>query len=353
MENRHNPIMPIRLPKLTVHEARLGNLLLNKKARLSFALGQFGTCHCQLQPGDHSIRHACPISLALELGNTLAGLWLSAWPLAEAIDQFTPTKMLSTLPENLQISIVEHALSSLLGQVEQGIGMKVSVQSMSTAFDGLRNTHLSIGFQLDIQPTASDAQAYNGFGLALVDSQLYPYLQQRLRLWPAAANADWEQHVTSLRLELSRSTFSLQEINNLQPADLILLEDVRFLENNILRLRLDSGHYCEASIAKAQPTTLTVTSEWFPMEHTEEQQLVDNIAQIPVQLAFDLGEKTLPFSEVRQLHPGSVIELGKTLSEIVQIRSQHRLIGTGELVEINGRVGVRIISLFNRKAKGG
>ncbi|WP_374212394.1 FliM/FliN family flagellar motor switch protein [Thiothrix subterranea] len=46
-----------------------------------------------------------------------------------------------------------------------------------------------------------------------------------------------------------------------------------------------------------------------------------------------------------------MLELGKSLPEIIQIRSQHRLIGTGELVEINGRIAVRIINLFNKKAK--
>ena len=88
------------------------------------------------------------------------------------------------------------------------------------------------------------------------------------------------------------------------------------------------------------------------MSDNEQKQSIELISQIPVQLSFDLGQKTLSFNEVRQLRPGYIIELGMTLPEVVQIRSQNRQIGTGELVEINGRIGVRILNLFNKKAKG-
>ena len=88
------------------------------------------------------------------------------------------------------------------------------------------------------------------------------------------------------------------------------------------------------------------------MSDNEQKANINHIAHLPVQLSFDLGEKTMTFNEVRQLQPGYILELSGSLPEIVQIRSQNRLIGSGELVEINGRVGVRILKLFGKKAKG-
>lgn len=88
------------------------------------------------------------------------------------------------------------------------------------------------------------------------------------------------------------------------------------------------------------------------MTDQEQKPTIDHIAQIPVQLSFDLGQKTLSFNEVRQLRPGYVLELNSQLPEIVQIRSQNRILGQGELVEINGRLGVRILNLFGKQAKG-
>jgi type III secretion system YscQ/HrcQ family protein len=89
-----------------------------------------------------------------------------------------------------------------------------------------------------------------------------------------------------------------------------------------------------------------------PMTDQEQKPTIDHIAQIPVQLSFDLGQKTLSFNEVRQLRPGYVLELNSQLPEIVQIRSQNRILGHGELVEVNGRLGVRILNLFGKQAKG-
>lgn len=351
MNKRQSLFMPIKLPQVTLADVRLNNLLLNKTTALPFKLSDAITGYCTLFPGHDVQRHTCPVSMTLEIGGTLAGLWLSAWPLADAIQQFVPMTLLNDLPENLRIGIVENALAPLLTRASQGLGLSISIQSLSAERASLPVTHMPLGFSLRLVDSNA-ARPYEGWGLLLLDTHLYPHLQERLRHWPSALNPDWEEHHTKLRLEISRGTFSMQEINDLQANDLILLEDTRFLEDDTLRLRLDSGYYCEATLEFRQRSTLTITSEWLAVSTNDPQQTIEHIAQIPVQLSFDLGEKTLSFNEVRQLHPGYVLELGKSLPEIVQIRSQHRLIGTGELVEINGRVGVRIISLLNKKAKG-
>jgi type III secretion system YscQ/HrcQ family protein len=351
MENRQIQTPPIRFPGVPVYAVRLNNLLLNKTADIEFPLGDELLGRFRIQPGDLSTQSTCPISLTLELGSTTAGLWLSDWPLAERIHQFVPDGLLRELPENLAISVIENALTPLLALAEQGLGLKINIQST----DAETNSPLyamPLGFTLEIVGRDDKQPHYQGFGLLVLDPQLYPHVQERLRHWPSDSNPDWEGHYTPIRLEISRIVFSMQEINQLQPSDLILLEDTRFEEEGLLRLRLDSGYYCEAMLNQMQRSTLTVTSEWMPMTNNEQKQNIEHISQIPVQLSFDLGDKTLSFNEVKQLHPGYVLELGKSLPEIVQIRSQHRLIGTGELVEINGRVGVRIINLFNKKAKG-
>lgn len=351
MEQRQTQPTPVRFPNLALYAVRLNNLLLNKTADVEFPLEDGAICRFHLQPGEISTQSACPISLTLELGSTTAGLWLSGWPMAEHINHFVPDGLLRELPENLTIGILENALAPLLAQAENGFGLKLNLQSTSAEADDALYT-MPLGFTLSIQEREAPQPRYQGFGLLMLNPHLYPHLQERLRHWPSAANPDWEEHYTPLRLEISRIVFSMQEINNLQPSDLILLDDARFEEEGLLRLRLDSGYYCEAMLNPNQRSTLTITSEWIPMTNNEQKQNIEHISQIPVQLSFDLGEKTLSFNEVRQLHPGYVLELGKSLPEIVQIRSQHRLIGTGELVEINGRVGVRIINLFNKKAKG-
>ncbi|UOG93540.1 MAG: type III secretion system cytoplasmic ring protein SctQ [Candidatus Thiothrix sulfatifontis] len=350
MRNRQILFTPIKFPSQAPLAVRLNNMLLNKSTGMHFLLGDNRVVHVRIQPGESDTQHLCPISMTLELGGTTAGLWLSAWPLAERIKQFLPDGLLRELPENLAISIIENALAPLLHQAETGLGLQLTLQSMLA--DPLSTQYtMPLGFSIQILEAENQQMLQEVFGVLMLDPHLYLHLQERLRHWPSDTNLDWEEHDTPLWLEISHIVFSMQEINELQPSDLILLEDTHFEDQGLLRLCLDSGYCCEATLSETTPATLTIITEWMPMSDNEQKQNIEHISQIPVQLSFDVGEKTLSFNEVRQLRPGYILELGKSLPEIIQIRSQHRLIGTGELVEINGRIAVRIINLFNKKAK--
>jgi type III secretion system YscQ/HrcQ family protein len=351
MENRQLPLTPIKFPNQAPLSVRLNNILLNKTNAFSFAINDKQGVRYQMYPKDSTAQTLCPISLTLELGNTTAGLWLSEWPMTEQIRQFVPDGLLDQLPENLAISIIESALAPLLQQAEAALGLKIAVQATSAdPHSTLYN--MPLGFDIEVLNQEDGHVQQAIAGLLMLDPHLYMHVQERLRHWPSENNPDWEEHYTPLWLEISRIVFTMQEINQLQPSDLILLEDTRFEDEGLLRLSLDSGYYCEATLNTTKPSTLTINTEWMPMTDNEQKQNIEHISQIPVQLSFDVGEKTLSFNEVRQLRPGYILELGKSLPEIIQIRSQNRLIGTGELVEINGRIGVRILNLFNKKAKG-
>ncbi len=351
MDNPRTHINKLQLPRLPQYSVRLNNLLLNKTAAYGFAMEDGKACRFRMVPGEMESQHLCPISLTLELGNTMAGLWLSEWPLPERINRFVPDGMLQKLPENLAISVVENALAPLLHHAEQGLGVKLGIQSMSA---GLQSPAYSMPFGFEVQVVAQEdgRVIQQVIGLLLLDPQLYPYLQQRLGMWPSESNQDWEEHVTPLRLEISRTVLSMQEVNGLQVSDLILLDDTRFQHQGLIHVCMDSGFCCEARFTSVEKNAITINSEWNPMNDNEQKQSIDHIAQVPVQLSFDLGQKNLSFNEIRQLRSGYVLELGMSLPEIVQIRSQNRLLGTGELVEINGRVGIRVLSLFNKKTKG-
>jgi type III secretion system YscQ/HrcQ family protein len=66
---------------------------------------------------------------------------------------------------------------------------------------------------------------------------------------------------------------------------------------------------------------------------------------VPVRVTFDLGQRSLTLAELREIGPGHVFELGRELRRCVQVRANGRLIGEGELVDVDGRLGVSILSL--------
>lgn len=67
--------------------------------------------------------------------------------------------------------------------------------------------------------------------------------------------------------------------------------------------------------------------------------------KVPLLLTFDLGERMLSLGDLRALQVGQVLEMGRPLSQAVSVRVNGALIGSGELVDIDGQLGVMLVSL--------
>ena len=64
---------------------------------------------------------------------------------------------------------------------------------------------------------------------------------------------------------------------------------------------------------------------------------------LPVQLVFLAGEKEVALRDLKRISPGYVFDLGRPVDRHVEVRANGRRIGIGELVEIDRRVGVRML----------
>lgn len=69
---------------------------------------------------------------------------------------------------------------------------------------------------------------------------------------------------------------------------------------------------------------------------------------LPVMLCFDLGHLELTLAALRALGPGSVLALPAPSDAPVRVTVGGRVVGTGELVEIEGQLGVRLLRIFGR-----
>ncbi|RME30518.1 MAG: hypothetical protein D6806_00100, partial [Deltaproteobacteria bacterium] len=72
---------------------------------------------------------------------------------------------------------------------------------------------------------------------------------------------------------------------------------------------------------------------------------------LPVELCAELGRISTTLGQVARLRPGNTIELGQALSEPVQIRAGGRLLAVGELVNIDGRRGVRLTEVYLQRKR--
>lgn len=86
--------------------------------------------------------------------------------------------------------------------------------------------------------------------------------------------------------------------------------------------------------------------------YVEGETRADNLEEVepllgdmPVAVSVELGRVQLSADEVICLRPGQLLELGRSPTDPVDLVVNGRLLAKGELVEIEGQLGVRILSL--------
>ena len=75
------------------------------------------------------------------------------------------------------------------------------------------------------------------------------------------------------------------------------------------------------------------------------EALLQAAGDVPVELVVELARIELSLSELAALRPGEVLATGRAIGEHVVLRAGERVIARGELVDIEGEVGVRVLEL--------
>ena len=75
------------------------------------------------------------------------------------------------------------------------------------------------------------------------------------------------------------------------------------------------------------------------------------LADIQLRLSVEVGSTSLRLSELLDLSEGSVVELDRQASELLDILVNGTLVAKGEVVTVNGRFGIRIVDVVAAEAR--
>lgn len=70
-----------------------------------------------------------------------------------------------------------------------------------------------------------------------------------------------------------------------------------------------------------------------------------SVSEVPVELSVEIGRLALTAGELSALAPGAVVVTGIAAGSVVSLRSGSRVVARGELVVVDGELGIRIQSL--------
>jgi flagellar motor switch protein FliN/FliY len=78
---------------------------------------------------------------------------------------------------------------------------------------------------------------------------------------------------------------------------------------------------------------------------------IDSLLDISVEISVEIGRTKLTIGELLALSKGSIIELNRIAGESVDIYVNDKLLGKGEIVLVNERLGVRIMEILTPKER--
>ncbi len=116
-------------------------------------------------------------------------------------------------------------------------------------------------------------------------------------------------------------------------------------EQEAVESAVTPGKEAGVEIAKAR------FEELQPRAPAGESRGLDLILDVPLDIAVELGRKTLSVKEILGLVPGSLVELDKLAGEAVDLLVNGKLFAKGEVVVIDENFGVRVSSIVTPKER--
>lgn len=304
-----------------------------------------------------SLAELCPIRrdlewaggrLRLALSNTTITAWLNASLPAIALDEIGDP-LLAT------------AVETLLDYIFSALDAAATCGRPRVLEGDPEDVPLAHQWTLTARHEASGQLA---FALLEADTLGLLLLANLLKRAPAARNGLAEDDIPiTVYADIGRTELALSDLESLRPQDTIFIDDYRVTSDGELwllangqgiRLRPQGDSYCVTQGWTSMMNDLLGNSRGFdaddflddepPAEAKADARF--DVDGVPVVLSFSLGERQVTLGELRHLQPGEVFDLTRPLTGgPVMVRANGRLFATGDIVDIDGRVGVTLRAL--------
>jgi type III secretion system YscQ/HrcQ family protein len=243
---------------------------------------------------------------------------------------------LKHLPQSVAIGLIEAAIRPLILSIGESLRQDVVLQSV--AF-GPASDPLGERLEFMVVDTNSRSQAIDG--AIFIRESLLPLFAEAWSALPLKVPSETALPVVPIAFALlGRQTLTLKEFRSLRLQDILLFEEAPDFQGDTLWLSIGSDQVFEAEFQRGQ-FKLKEPIAFLPFPTSP----VMDIERIPLDVHFVLGQKKLSLQELRSMKPGYAFEFPVSLEGPVGLMVNGQVVGRGEVVMVEGRVGVRLIAL--------
>ncbi|AWQ07976.1 SctQ family type III secretion system cytoplasmic ring protein BscQ [Bordetella bronchiseptica] len=340
-------MVDLAVPRLSAGEAHALSRIACHGARFDVRLGEPAVrWHCALTPCVHGdLADGEMESLQLQWAGTYIGLTVpraaaAGW-LAARLPRFSGVELPEPIAAAALEAMLEEVCRGMAGLDQQG-PVRVARQGGTPPVQPHRWTLTVRAPDGGVWRAvlACDAWALQAVAAAL-DS-----------VAPADGPVNPERVPVRLRADVGAASVTAGQLRTLRAGDVVLLAQYRVGDAG--ELWLSAGP--SAIRVRAEHASFRVTQGWTPImtepatpdpgETPAQAEATLDTDQIPVRLTFDLGEREFTLAQLRSLHPGCTFDLERPIADgPVMVRANGLLLGSGRLVDIDGRIGVVLQSV--------
>ena len=165
---------------------------------------------------------------------------------------------------------------------------------------------------------------------------------------PEPALPRWAHLPMPLRLTVGETDLPLSDLRALRAGDVVMVTRPYIDGEQRLQLRCGQpGSPGWGFAARLDDNTLTLLDHPMSTQDLADPDVASSddaplatLDELRIRLSFDVGDKTISLAELERLQPGETIRLDRPTTGYVLVRANGSLIGSGHLVEIDGRLGV-------------
>lgn len=328
---------PPLLRRLSRDELAFHNLLAQRRAPIEFEwLGD--TWRCELahleSPRDDLLE------VRLDWGGAQALLRVDAAWIDEVASRTLDAPLDRRAPETLVVAMLEAALGELADSIEDATHKRLRI--LGTGRGSSHNDPHGLAWRLERGQRDVRGELW-------VDALGLGFLAAACKASPAAsadARLPLDDLPVPLRFALGQTDIDLQQLRRLHIGDVVLMDECWL--NNDTQLVLRAGDR-QAFDCTLNATTLEVVKGPRPIMsdslESHDEADAESLGDLPVRLSFDLGARTVTLRELQDIGAGHVFDMGRELRRAVHIRANGKAVGEGELVEIDGRIGVAVTAM--------
>jgi type III secretion protein Q len=336
---------PARFPRYSRQHIRLANLISTRRPLLPVAIaGELTGLRLTGDPepltdGQPFVLTLAGTRLGLQIGDTLFAQLSAAWGGEQLPDD---------LPAPLQHALLGSALKPLLAALTTlAGGAAISWEAAPQTLPAVAEQALPLGLWC---ATLSSGQPAAMLWLDDAAVMLFSAALDAMPVAAAEMSVDASLLPADVIVEAGRMQLSTSELQQLEVADVLLLAPQLTPQDHLLILRQQRR---PLAAARLDGHTLIIERlmenimyENDAANAADSELAIGNPQELEVRISFDLGHLTLSLADLQNLQPGYSFELDLPAGGQVRISCGDQLLGRGELVQIEDRLGVRVTTLF-------